>query len=188
MTAVKRVWVPSMTVSLPAAAALGFCVVAAIDAFLNTADALAADVNAALAWVPPVPPATDGGIDLIHVCFAYSDLIRGHQIALLVFLLGGIPCAVIGRALDRGRRDGRGCGPGASGCLHAGLVFQVCCLGWSGFLFVALTVGAALLEPSAIVNPFSAILLLLAACNAWGLTTWCEVQQDRRVIALRLAR
>ena len=166
---------------------LALAVAAAMDAFLNTAEPLTTGVRLALTWVPPATdPATGGGMDILHVCGVYSDTIRGHQIGFLLFLLGGPLCALTGAALERRHASGRRRAADWSPYLHAALVFQLSAFGLSGFLFVVLTISAALLEPSALVNPAGAIPLLFVTCNAWGISTWRRMQQERRIVTLAL--
>ena len=162
---------------------IGLGIAGSVDAFLGAAEGLKGDVRAALVFVPPP---RDGGVDIVHACFAYSDLIRGQQIALLLFLLGGVPCALTGAALLRACRTG--IGPAANWCgyFYAGLVFQLCSLTLASFLLIVLTTFALVLEPTALIHPSSAILGLLVAGNIWGVALWRELQWEASAALLRL--
>lgn len=164
---------------------VGLGVAGSVDAFLGAAEALKNDVRTALVFVPPP---RDGGLDIVHACFAYSDLIRGHQIALLLFFLGGVPCALTAAALLRACRTGTG--PAANWCSYfsAGLVFQLCSLTLTSFLLIVLTTFALVLEPTALIHPSSAILGLLVAANIWGVALWRELQWEASTVLRRLTR
>ncbi|HEV3484444.1 MAG TPA: hypothetical protein VG106_03485 [Vicinamibacterales bacterium] len=168
--------------ALAAVGVIGLGVAGSVDAFWGAGEALKSDVRAALGLVPPPPT---GGLDIVHACFKYSDLIRGQQIALLLFLLGGVPCALTGAALLRACRTG--IGPAANWCsyLHAGLVFQLCSLTLTSFLLTLLTIFAVAFEPSALIHPSAAILGLLVACNIWGVALWRELQWEASAALLR---
>jgi hypothetical protein len=161
-------------VGITVATAMG--VAAAADAFLSGAESLAAAVRIALPHVPP--PDTTGGIDLIHICFPYSDLIRGKQIALLALLVGGVPAAMIGAGLEAGvRRPWSGAWATA---FLAGLIFQVNSLVFTVFLLFLVAVPTTIFAPLAVAVATAGGILCLIACNIWGLHSWRALQLAAR--------
>ena len=158
---------------------LAVCVGVAAEALFGAVDAIAAGARIALTSQPP-PRDSAGGMALTHVCFVPSDLIRGQQIALLAFLLGGVPAALVGSALDITTRRGRTHWRGSwSAFFHAAFVFQLCSAGLTSLAFL-LAVPFVALDPAPMATARAAVFGVALACSIRGLRSWRALQMSVR--------
>jgi hypothetical protein len=142
-----------------------------VAAITGHEDRLRSDVSSVLKAIER-PVAADTHL-FVEIHGRPQGVPRGIQFGLLALVLGGVPMAVIGRALLRYSNPDRFVAAAWSGVFQAGLIFQLSSIGLSAFL-VGVLVWAAIesADAAAELMPIAGPLSLIAGCGAWGASAW----------------